>query len=116
MRAGNLDKGFRGKGFRPFRGIDRPKKKGILLPLVLDANASIPVGFTELQHLDLTGWDGADTSALQGLVERIRSLVARGPASGRYEAAIEPLNVGSEDYLIPGTEALDLHHLYRAMA
>src|SRR6516225_4705907 len=32
-------------------------------------------------------------------------------------AAIEPLNVGSEDYLIPGTEAtLDLHHLYRAMA
>jgi transposase len=29
---------------------------------------------------------------------------------------IEPLNVGSEDYLIPGTEALDLHHLYRAMA
>jgi hypothetical protein len=31
-------------------------------------------------------------------------------------AAIEPLNVGSEDYLIPGTEALDLHHLYRAVA
>ena len=31
-------------------------------------------------------------------------------------AAIEPLNVGSEDYLIPGTEALNLHHLYRAMA
>jgi transposase len=31
-------------------------------------------------------------------------------------AAIEPLNVGSEDYLIPGTEALELHHLYRAMA
>ena len=31
-------------------------------------------------------------------------------------AAIEPRNVGSEDYLIPGTEALDLHHLYRAMA
>src|SRR5260370_29013768 len=31
-------------------------------------------------------------------------------------AAIEPLNVGSEDYLIPGTEALELHRLYRAMA
>jgi hypothetical protein len=31
-------------------------------------------------------------------------------------AAIEPLNVGSENYLIPGTEALNLHHLYRAMA
>ena len=31
-------------------------------------------------------------------------------------AAIEPLNVGSEDYLIPGTETLELHHLYRAMA
>jgi hypothetical protein len=31
-------------------------------------------------------------------------------------AAIELLNAGSEDYLIPGTEVLDLHHLYRAMA
>jgi len=31
-------------------------------------------------------------------------------------AAIEPLNAGSENYLIPGTEALNLHHLYRAMA
>src|ERR1700752_3163349 len=31
-------------------------------------------------------------------------------------AAIEPPNVGSEDYLIPGTETLELHHLYRAMA
>ena len=31
-------------------------------------------------------------------------------------AAIELLNAGSEAYLIPGTEALDLHHLYGAMA
>src|SRR6201987_816091 len=31
-------------------------------------------------------------------------------------AAIEPPNVGSEDYLIPGPETLELHHLYRAMA
>ena len=31
-------------------------------------------------------------------------------------AAIEPRNVGSEDYLIAGTQALELHHLYRAMA
>jgi hypothetical protein len=31
-------------------------------------------------------------------------------------AAIEPLKVGSEDYLIPATEALNLASLYRAMA
>jgi hypothetical protein len=31
-------------------------------------------------------------------------------------AAIEPLQRWREDYLIAGTEALDLHHLYRAMA
>jgi hypothetical protein len=29
---------------------------------------------------------------------------------------IEPLQRWREDYLIPGSEGLELHHLYRAMA
>lgn len=60
---------------------NRGKERGILLPLLLAADARIPVGFGELQHIDLTHWDGTEHSAegLQRLITRIRSLVARGP-------------------------------------
>jgi len=59
------------------------QEKGILRPVLLDANARIPVGFTELQHLDLTRWDGT-AEQLRPLVEPIRRLVARGPSQNAY--------------------------------
>ena len=75
--------------------------QGILLPVRLDANARIPVGFTELQHLDLTLWDGTEGTAIRGLVERIRSLVARGSGSGRYQATLS-----SDDWVVNNSERI----------
>jgi hypothetical protein len=59
------------------------QEKGILKPVLLDANARIPVGFTELQHLDLTQWDGT-AERLRPLVDLVRRLVARGPSKNAY--------------------------------
>lgn len=58
------------------------QRRGVLLPVLLDADAAIPVGFTELQHVDLTLWEGADDSMIRRLTSRIRNLVKRGPAPG----------------------------------
>src|SRR5690606_26582166 len=62
--------------------------QGILLHKLLDADAKIPVGFTELQYLDLSQWNGSDSTPLQPLVKRIQSLVARGPKKARYESTL----------------------------
>jgi hypothetical protein len=54
-------------------------RRGALMPVLLDAGARIPVGFTETHYLDLTTWDGLSTKPLLGLFESIRPVVARGP-------------------------------------
>jgi hypothetical protein len=77
------------------------REKGILLPVLLDANARLPVGFRELQYLDLTLWDGTEGTALQGLIERIRSLVALGPSGSRYQATLS-----SDDWVVNNSERI----------
>ena len=63
------------------------QEKGILVPILLDAAARIPVGFTELQFLDLTQWDGT-ANQLSRLIHPIRRLVARGPAKNSYVSTL----------------------------
>jgi hypothetical protein len=61
--------------------------KGILKPVLLDVNVRIPVGFSEIQHLDLTKWDGT-TEQLRPLIDPIRRLVSRGPSKSRYASTL----------------------------
>jgi hypothetical protein len=35
----------------------RGQQRGTLVPILLDAQATIPVGFTELEYVDLTRWE-----------------------------------------------------------
>jgi hypothetical protein len=65
------------------------QRQGRLTPVLLDANARVPVGFTEIQYVDLSAWDGSGRTLLQPLVERIRKLVKRGPNKLRYQATLE---------------------------
>jgi TIR domain len=57
--------------------VERVKDRGILVPVKLDRNARIPLGFDQLQYLDLTSWTGRATKTLQGLVDRVGRLLAR---------------------------------------
>jgi TIR domain len=57
--------------------VDRVKEFGIVVPVKLDANARIPLGFDQMQHLDLTSWTGRGTKELQELFARIKALLAK---------------------------------------
>jgi hypothetical protein len=65
----------------------RGQDKGILVPVLLDSTARIPVGFTELHHLDLTSWDQTDAQ-LHPLIDRVQALVSRGPSKNRYQSTL----------------------------
>jgi hypothetical protein len=57
--------------------LDRVKERGILVPVKLDCKARIPLGFDQMQHLDLTFWTGRGTKPLQELFARVNRLLAR---------------------------------------
>jgi hypothetical protein len=57
--------------------------QGILKPVLLDVSVRIPVGLSEIQHLDLTKWDGT-AEQLRPLIDPIKQLVARGPSKAGY--------------------------------
>jgi hypothetical protein len=65
--------------------VERVKDRGIVIPVKLDQKARIPLGFDQLQHLDLTSWTGRSTKPLRALVERIGRLLAR-PSRERRQA------------------------------
>jgi hypothetical protein len=56
---------------------DLAMQRGVLVPVRLDANCPIPVGFTELQYADLADWTGSDSAALRQLIARVKKLVKR---------------------------------------
>ncbi len=57
--------------------VDRVKEFGIVVPVKLDPKARIPLGFDQMQHLDLTSWKGRTTKELQELFARIKRLLAK---------------------------------------
>ncbi len=77
----------------------RGQEQGILLPVLLDAKARIPVGFTELQYVNLTNWAGKKGTELRRLAKRIQSLVARGPGKVRYQATLS-----NSDWMVDNTQ------------
>jgi len=59
--------------------VDRVKRRGIVIPVKFDKKATIPLGFDQMQHTDLTRWDGRSAAALKKLFAGIRALLARPP-------------------------------------
>jgi hypothetical protein len=57
--------------------VERASRRGVLLPVKLDPDAYVPLGFDRWQHLDLSGWPGQGTRGLAPLFERIRRLLAQ---------------------------------------
>jgi hypothetical protein len=64
--------------------IERVQDRGVVVPVKLDRNARIPLGFTEMQHLDLSSWTGRPSRTLDELCARIARLLAK-PAVVRRE-------------------------------
>jgi len=60
---------------------DRARRFGTLVPVKLDAAVEAPLGFGQLQYVDLTGSDDARRTGLESLVRRVRRLVEQGHAS-----------------------------------
>lgn len=66
----------------------RGQGRGILVPVKLDSGARIPVGFDELQYVDLSVWSGSESRELQRLVARLKLLVDRGAAEFSYHGTL----------------------------
>jgi hypothetical protein len=66
---------------------DRAAKRGVLLPVKLDANAYIPLGFDRWQHLDVSSWPGRGEKGLEPLCNSIRKFLAR-PAPKPWSNAL----------------------------
>ena len=69
--------------------INTANDQGYLVPVLLDIDARIPVGFTETQYIDLTQWDGTDESIFQKLLQRIESLIKQGPNHYSYRSTLK---------------------------
>jgi hypothetical protein len=67
---------------------DRALQRGVLIPVLLDAEAKVPPPFTEVQHLDFSGWDGRGGETLDRLVSRVRALVGRKTYSSGYGGSL----------------------------
>lgn len=65
--------------------VERVRDRGIVVPVKFDKNAKIPLGFDQMQHLNLTSWTGRTTKPLKTLLERISRLLAR-PSRERRNA------------------------------
>lgn len=57
--------------------VQRAKERGVLVPVKFDRKASIPLGFDQLQHVDLAAWPKQAAQSLQPLFARIQRLLAR---------------------------------------
>ena len=68
---------------------DLANKRGVLVPVLMDSECKIPVGFTEIQYVDLTGWNGNAKIVLRPLIARVRKLVKRSGAWQAYGALID---------------------------
>lgn len=68
--------------------VERVKDRGVLIPVKLDSKARIPLGFDQMQHIDLTSWTGRATKPLKTLTERIARLLARRSRKRRYATTL----------------------------
>lgn len=68
--------------------VARVKDRGIVIPVKLDRNARIPLGFDQMQHLDLTSWAGRATKSLEALTKRVASLLARPSRERRHASTL----------------------------
>jgi hypothetical protein len=53
------------------------QERGIVVPVMLEANIKVPLGFNGWQHIDLTKGKGTDRKAFNGLTKAVGNLVAR---------------------------------------
>ncbi len=57
---------------------DHAKERGVLVPVLLDRDANIPLGFDQLQYIDLSAWSGDPADArFEGLLSRVTQLLKR---------------------------------------
>lgn len=66
----------------------RANGRGALIPVVFDAGVQLPLGLDELHHLDLSGWDGAETERTRRLVAAIEKLVRRGSSAMSHHGTL----------------------------
>jgi hypothetical protein len=81
---------------------DSALRRGVLVPVLLDADARVPLGFTELHHLDLSRWDGRAGETIDRLVSRLRVLAQRktytaGPALVDNDWAVDRSRQATDD-------------------
>jgi hypothetical protein len=91
----------------------RAQQRGVLVPVLLDADARIPVGFTELHHVDLTGWirhaDGNhDDPEMAKLLSRALALANRGSRSSSDAGTLETSNWAVQSASQAATETSEL--------
>jgi hypothetical protein len=67
---------------------DRAVQRGVLVPVLLDAEAKIPLPFTEFDYLDLSAWNGRGGETVDRLVSRLRTLVGRKTYSSGYGGSL----------------------------
>jgi hypothetical protein len=53
------------------------ENRGVVIPIKLDRRARVPLGFDQMQHIDLSGWSGREDGRISVLMERVAALVAR---------------------------------------
>jgi hypothetical protein len=57
--------------------VERAVHRGVLLPVKLDSNAYVPLGFDRWHHVDLSKWPGQTARGLGPLFMGIRRMLAR---------------------------------------
>lgn len=67
---------------------ERAMKRGVLIPVLLDADSKIPLPFTELEHVDLTQWTGRRDAAIERFLSPVKKLCARKTYSSDYSGAV----------------------------
>jgi hypothetical protein len=55
--------------------VERAVRRGVLLPVKLDPDANIPLGFDRFQHLDISAWPGKGARGLSLLFKHIQSFM-----------------------------------------
>jgi hypothetical protein len=67
---------------------DHAYKRGVLVPVLLDTDAQIPQPFEQLQHLNLSEWDGLAEKGIDRLARRVRALTQRKTSISDYAGTL----------------------------
>ncbi|MGD2153958.1 MAG: toll/interleukin-1 receptor domain-containing protein [Gemmatimonadales bacterium] len=91
------------------------KRRGILVPVLIESEVKVPLGFRRIQAADLADWDGSDTdSSFQQLVRDIGSVrtgesrpvlrIVPAPPGARLLFLVEALVIEDDTHLVLGAD------------